>query len=299
MTISAKIGDFVRYRRRVAQTLLTDATRAKALEKETPSDLSRLDTWLSFISCPRSGHSLVGALLDAHPDIVMGSEYGILDHFIWGFRRDAIAAILIEASHDIPYNRSRTRRDQPRRGGFTYSVEGQWQGRVRELRVLGDKNGSGDTDRLARRPWLRRRIERTMGVPARFLHMVRNPFDVAATMALRETEKTGRPLDLRGSIDILASLNAAHAELIGSWAPGDAFTLKHEDLVQNPAVSLREVMGWLGLDTSDGYLEACAAICWDNPRKSRERVTWSAADRDAVTALIERTPHLAGYSFDV
>ena len=39
-----------------------------------------------FIGYPRSSHSLVGAILDAHPEIIIPHEYHIIEK--WGIYRD-------------------------------------------------------------------------------------------------------------------------------------------------------------------------------------------------------------------
>lgn len=37
---------------------------------------SHIENFCMFIGYPRSGHSLIAALLDAHPEVVMGMEWG-------------------------------------------------------------------------------------------------------------------------------------------------------------------------------------------------------------------------------
>ena len=39
----------------------------------------RVETFVLFIGYPRSSHSLVGAILDAHPEIVIPHEYDLLN----------------------------------------------------------------------------------------------------------------------------------------------------------------------------------------------------------------------------
>ena len=57
---------------------------------ENKKELSKLydgvDTFLMFIGYPRSSHSLVGSLLDAHPQIIISNEYHIIEK--WHIYRD-------------------------------------------------------------------------------------------------------------------------------------------------------------------------------------------------------------------
>lgn len=38
---------------------------------------SDIQSYCMFIGCPRGRHSLIGALLDAHPNIIMAHEAGL------------------------------------------------------------------------------------------------------------------------------------------------------------------------------------------------------------------------------
>ena len=40
---------------------------------------NNLHTFVQFVGYPRSGHTLVAMLLDAHPNIVISNEYNILE----------------------------------------------------------------------------------------------------------------------------------------------------------------------------------------------------------------------------
>jgi hypothetical protein len=87
-----------------------------------------------FIGYPRSGHSLVGSLLDAHPNIVIAHELDALKYMNAGFSRGQILNLIVD--------RSRIFTKQGRVWtGYSYRVPGQWQGNHRDLRVIGDKNG--------------------------------------------------------------------------------------------------------------------------------------------------------------
>jgi hypothetical protein len=55
-------------------------------------------TYFMFIGYPRSGHSLIGSLLDAHPNIVCAHELGVLRYLLCRFRRDQIFSLLLTAN---------------------------------------------------------------------------------------------------------------------------------------------------------------------------------------------------------
>jgi hypothetical protein len=98
-----------------------------------------------FIGYPKSGHSLVGALLDAHPEIVIAKATNPLALVaVDGMPRDEAFAMLLESSREEALRGRKQNK-------YRYGVEGQWQGQARTLRVLGDKFSDRTTKRIASR----------------------------------------------------------------------------------------------------------------------------------------------------
>ena len=65
-------------------------------------------------------------------------------------------------------------------------------------------------------------------------------------------------------------------------------TIRHEDLIADPQGELARLCEFIGVEPEPGYLEACAAIVYESPHRTRERVEWADADRRAVDELIAR-----------
>ena len=51
---------------------------------------SKLETIILFIGYSRSGHSLVGSLLDAHPEILVSHELHLMKHLLSGASTDKL-----------------------------------------------------------------------------------------------------------------------------------------------------------------------------------------------------------------
>lgn len=238
-----------------------------------------------FIGYPRSGHSLVGALLDAHPDAVVAHELDAIRYLRARFRRTQIFALILEKSRaDAAAGRVW--------GDYAYAVGGQWQGRHRRLRVIGDKKGGRSTRQLIRAPELLDRLRTTVRVPVRLVHVVRNPFDNIATMHRRAPDTP-----LAGAIEEYFTL-AAGVGAIRSSA-GDVLDVEHEAFIERPVEALAAVCDHLGLERDEQYLNACAAIVRPAPHPSRTAVAW---DNALVAEVHERAAafdFLAGYRWEV
>ena len=89
-------------------------------------------TYCMFIGHGRSGSTLIGSLLDAHPSIIIAHELNALKHIETGFSRRRLYYLLLRNSELYAAGGRKA-------GGYEYSVENQWQGKFERLRVIGDK----------------------------------------------------------------------------------------------------------------------------------------------------------------
>lgn len=265
-------------------TSLVAAVRRRA-------ELRAVECYCLFIGHGRSGHSIVGSLLDAHPEAVVSDELDAVRFVELGFRRDQVLALSLEKAERL----ARGQRLKAGRGGKTYSylVPGWFNGRFERLRVVGDSTAGTAVHRIHARPELLDRIDRRMtGLRVRYVHVARNPYDNISTMTIRR----GRDLDdaIRAyftDCDTLVELRRR----IGHERLHD---LRHEDLIADPRARLADLCRFVGLDAPDDYLAACAGILFASPSRSRDSVDWSPQRIDRVAREIERFDFLAGYSFE-
>ncbi len=253
----------------------------------TPEALTRrrefeaVETFCQFIGYSRSGHTLVGSLLNAHRHVVIAHE---LDAMKWIRRRVTRAqfyALLLRR------DRWFTRRGS-RWAGYAYAVPGQHQGTYEELRVVGDKFGSETSWALAADPSTLQQLRARVGVPLKLIHVVRDPFDNVATMFLRSEG------DLDGALtNYLAQVDTVQrtAEVVGE----DMITVHHESMVTRPREELQRLCQFLGLEADEDYLAAAAGIVFDSPRRTRDRVEWAQPARERLLEGIERYPFLRRY----
>lgn len=237
-----------------------------------------------FLGYPRSGHSLLGALLDAHRHAVIAHELHALRHVHAGAGRKRLFSRLCA--------QSRAFADQGNEWtGYSYSVPGQWQGRVDRLVVIGDKKGGGSAKWLRKHPDSLERLERLVRVPVKLIHMVRNPYDNITTIAARNElpldEAARRYFRLCKTIQPIVEARGRGVTLI-----------RHEDLIEDPRTHLSAVCAFLGLDAPSDYLAACSAVVFPSPQSTRLRAAWTSELIADVSAEMARYPFLKGYSYE-
>ena len=120
-----------------------------------PQEMFRIydnvETFVMFIGHGRSGHSLVGSLLDAHPDVIIAHESNILGH-MGTFRKPKIERnfqkhlLFYRLHHNSEQNAMFGIHAEKSLLGdgeytYTYHVPGQWQGTYRNTIKVTRKTG--------------------------------------------------------------------------------------------------------------------------------------------------------------
>ena len=285
------LGRFVRkqgrqLRRKAALPL--SYLRARRRATRDAETIEQLERFCVFVGYPRSGHSLVGSLLDAHPDIAIAHELHVLRYVRYGFSREQILALILEnAERHASRGRVQT--------GYGYAVPGMWQGRVRRLRVAGDKRGGTTVRKFAAHPERLEHLRRVIGVPLRLIHVVRNPFDSIARMSIAASH---RPLaELTDHYFAMAEGVAQLREGTPQNPHAERIDLYHEDLIERPREVLGSLCSFLEVEAPEDYLDACARIVWERPQQTRQQVEWPDALRERIETRLADYPFFARYSF--
>ena len=246
-------------------------------------------TYCMFIGYPRSGHSLIGALLDAHPHMIIAHELSALKYVHAGFSRMQIYHLLLENSRACA---------EAGRGasGYSYQVPNQSQGRFEELRIIGDKQAQGATLRLQATPRLCQRLYSRIDSRIGFIHVMRNPYDNISTM-LRRAEGKGQRAELADCIDQYFDLCQAVSEIKDHIPNADLFELRHESFASSPRTHLRQLCSFLGVEAPEDYVRDCESIVYSSPHKSRYETQWSRALIEDMERRIDGFPFLHGYSY--
>ena len=242
-----------------------------------------VETFVMFIGHPRSAHTLVGFLLDAHPNIIVASQTSGLKYVKHGFTKQQLFCVMLQNSQRV----AKVGRGQRR---YSYEVPNQWQGRFQKLQIIGDSTG---LTRLRRTPILLTYLRRRLGkVELKLIHCIRNPYDNISTMKLR----SGRTL--QAAVDAYFPICETVEHIKNELAKGAVHDLRHEHLVADPKVTLKGLCDFLGVSADESYYEDCASIVYKSPHKSRSEVPWNQELIAAVKSRMSRFGFLEGYSYD-
>jgi hypothetical protein len=269
-----------RGKRQWARLYATSVLRAR----QNP-DFSNLERFCFFIGYARSGHTLVGTLLNAHPEVVIAHELDAVRFVRHGFRRPQLFSLLLQRDQQFgTMGRNWS--------GYKYEVPGQFQGRFEQLRVMGDKRARSSVLQIAQQPKLLDRLRTVVKVPIRVLHVTRNPFDNIATEARRHrmtlTQATAWYEQICRAVSVVRPL----------LDPSEMMDVRYETFASDTEAALSGICRFLNVEPEDAYLEACASIVWPNPNRTRDNVQWTHDERRGVELVIEKYDALHSYTFD-
>lgn len=233
-----------------------------------------------FLGYPRSGHTIVASMLAAHPDAAIAIELDALRYVAAGFGREQIYTLLMQRSVT----------QSPTSYEYDYTVAGQWQGRVRRLRVIGDKEAGMTNLRLRWEPDLIDRLRDLIGVPLRVVHIVRHPLDNITTMLTR-----GDADHLRQAIGTYFRFATNARDAIERLGADEVMTRHQESLIADPRATLEQLCQFLGLEADPPYLDACASIVMSKPKRTRESIDWPASLVAEVKAQAREVDFLSSY----
>ncbi len=248
-------------------------------------DFERVARFCLFVGYPRSGHSLVGALLNAHRDAVISHELNAHEFILNGCTRDELYSRIMARAAWFNLRGNR--------GIYPYQVPNQWQGRFDTLHVIGDKRGGLLTRAIAEHPDLLPRVRALVAVPLRLVHVVRNPFDNISAISI------WNKLSLEESIDFYFFHCQTTVRLGELCDPSEVITVRHEEMVRDPRSVLSNLCVFLGLERYPGYLDDGCSIVFGEPTYTRRKVAWPTVSIRDVERRARSCRFLDGYQFGI
>ncbi|XP_078359619.1 uncharacterized protein LOC144644078 isoform X2 [Oculina patagonica] len=294
----------------------------KNIERKVPEadreEYQSVDTLLLFVGYSRSRHTLLASLLDGHPHMVVANENNLFARLKNGaeFERNKMFDMLVKDSERFL------------KGGkgmvmngtlentthFGFWMEGYWQGTFdKHIKVIGDKTAWATSAVFLNKPndELKNLVDNTekkYRIKMKFIHIIRNPFDIVSTITLRNTkqqggrfedhtEKVNDPELLENSMDRF--FRWAEGSAIAREVLGDKLLdVNGLELVQKPVETMATICQFIGITCSEDYLQACAKVVDPKLSITRHYVVWSKEQMNRMYSVIEQYPFLSHYTFN-
>jgi len=170
-------------------------------------------SFIFFVGEPHTSSTLVGSILDSHPDLYIANELNAFKAVVCGKynNRQQLFKVIYHTSEPSV-------RKLWTAGGYDYSIADTDQGKCpnRVIKGVGDKR-AGSTSTLLTSlshhiaPFLRQ-FSDFVQLPLRTIHIVRNPFDVAAHL-MYDRDKQCDPTKVQGTKPLPSFCPASYNDL--------------------------------------------------------------------------------------
>lgn len=212
---------------------------------------------LLFFGSPRTGSTLLGQILNAHPQALVANEYRFLQRVVRekrsvtrelaGLRRTAYRHFRYGIENDGHF-RPTLRHYQPKWSSFSDLHREPLFGK-RTIAVLGDKKAGGNVG-----IYLEHEAETLSFIEAHrplLLQIVRHPLDAAHSAA------KAFATDIATAVEDQVKRTKAAADLLARF-PADAVTVRYEDLLEQPVPVLTGLLSRLQLEIQHDWLDRIA-----------------------------------------
>lgn len=269
---------------------LSDArTRCQNFDRSLLSLFSNIKKFCLFSGHPRSGHSVIGTLLNAHRNILISHNLDALEYIKNGFNRDDLYLLIMERDRWLS---SRGRKI----GGYSYQVPGQYQDYNEKLLVIGDKRARQTSEHFQNYPQLLAKLPEILGMPICLIQHIRNPWDNISSIYLKNDIRRGR--SLATIIDwYFKLLEATCATIRTAGNKVHIVQTYHEDLIHDPKTVIAQLLDILGVPGDDSYFQSCRDFVHITPRQTRNNVIWTPSLTDKVAERARNFPELARYQY--
>ena len=283
------------------------------------SEVDGVEKFVLFIGHTRSGHSIISAMMDAHPNIVIANEYHVLRACVLETPSKMQSKVaLFNGLYKNSYYSSKHGRSEgnkwkdPR--GYNLHVNTPWQGSFSQLRVIGDKDDALFTKYPLKTTMCFNMLKERINIPIVILHVVRNPFDMIATiLALKHGVPNTRQKLLEGVKLRLTREEIMKVATRAVFLKAEAFIqaitsevmqdlvvveIHSENFIKHPREHIHKICEALNVPCSVEYVEACSEKAFRNISKSRQIIEW---DDNVVESILKRTktyPFFSAYTLD-
>jgi|TARA_B100000315_G_scaffold172763_1_gene161207 hypothetical protein len=211
----------------------------------------------------RTGSTLLGQLINYHPQCLMATEYwldkkvvienGKLGKHMNNLAYDAIEQFECGLENHKKFGKT-IERFQPRWRGMSQLAK-EKEIEKRTIKVLGDKIGGRLNSTYEKEPEKCEAFFNTLNNVS-FIHLLRNPVDSAASYLKSHGHKYGNFSESCAAV--VNNHVQAHNMLENITKP--CLIMYYEDLLYSPKRELKGICKWLGLDCSDGWLEKISTV---------------------------------------
>jgi hypothetical protein len=210
-----------------------------------PKKLSKVSKLVLFVGHAHSGHSIIGATLDAHPEIAIANEVNIVklirDHRC---TKQQIESILYSESL------KNAKQGSWHNSEYQYNISESDQGKTQFPAVIGDKKAGGTTRILLNDYWVLEYLQTIYKQNFKIIFVRRNPIDIVAAYAYYMKQAPSQ-----FHVDRYNENLAVVERIKRSMDKSSFIEVRQENFIKEPNLISQNLFNFLDLSTSKELLE--------------------------------------------
>ena len=288
------------------------SAQALQIKPLTAAEVEGVETFVIFVGYPRSGHSFIGSVLDAHPNMIISHEYFLMKRCTEKIRfgenifQDKFSLFNSLYKNSAVSSKCGWRSDKGTKKGYNLGISGLWQGSFSQLKIIGDKSGARTCIVINQDNGCLQLMSRTLNTSITAVHVVRNPYDMIATdISYKLTKMKGSSM-LHRSINPSSRLQMNIARYIFNLSQAVVKVTKEiklleihiEDYIKSPNTSLAKICSGFGVPCPKNYMEECYKKTYTTVARSRDNIEWDPAVLEFISEEMKKYPFFQGYTFE-
>ena len=280
----------------------------------SPLVINRIKYFVFFIGHARSGHSIVGAILDGHPHVVIAHEEDLFHKMV-----DEYKHLVKTQIFNVLWRNSKaaaTEELQLNKKGYNLFINNSYQGAYQShIDIIGDKRGGMTADMIAkdRDTWesVFHRLKTVIGLPMKVFHVIRNPYDNIATIILIKSQTTFHlmlkemklsnetyscdPQLVDDEINDYFLLHQGIEDVIIKHKL-DVIEVHGQDLISNSRKAISDMCDFLGVTCDSHFLKMSSDKVFMEESEMRYKLNWRHDQIRKIKENVKKFSNLQRYA---
>lgn len=241
--------------------------------------------FLMFCAPPRSGHTLVASIINAHPNCIISNQMFILNEAMNKTTFDKIKTMIKNGSR--LYGDTRSVTPVPKE----------------EIKVIGDKTGHRTVQYIIDNGYEGlQKLKDIVNMEMKWINVVRNPFDVITTWTLKNRDhlkRKNKQFDINEIYkDVFIKYRNLNKKIAELHKTENILTINHEYVIRRTDRTLKEISKFLDLgQVPNNWKLRVKEVVWPSPNITRTKMKWTPKMKKNVNEIIKKYDWLHGYSY--
>ena len=257
-----------------------------------PRVMNGIKYFTFFVGAGRSGTTIVGALLDAHPSVILARDYCLFTKWPQNADYHCNRTLLYGALH------AQQIRQAIDLAKTHYHIPTGFMGKYEDhVTVIGEKEAGTATAWYHANATIWKAIlyelKHTVDIPVKLVQVVRNPYDQAATMYRNKARNPTPEITLKNLFNNMQAVYEMKNNL-----QLDIHEVHLPNLVNNPQEELQKLCNYFELECSPSYIKVCMSKLYKQVHRTRAGIRWTPALKKIVENATRTFPWYRDYTFE-